>query len=540
MPATIHKLREDDAPRCHEVMIEEDGVTRSYSPATGELVGESALDGERELGEAMREARLAQPDWAARPVEERVRYMLRVRDYIVDHADELAELISRDNGKTRIDALAAEILPAVMAASFYADRAEEWLAPRRLPAGNILMANKVSTVHRVPYGVIAVFTPWNYPFAIPFSEVVMGLLAGNAVILKTAGETAMVGRALERVFAHAGLPRGIFHYLNLPVPMAGEAIFEAGIDKLFFTGSVRVGKLLMRNAAETLTPVSLELGGNDAMIVCADADVHRAAAGAVWAGFQNAGQSCAGVERIYVHRDVYDEFMEELRDRVESLRIGVDEDHEVDIGSLSTARQVRTVEAHIEDALARGATIFAQAEAPESGCFAPATVLVGVDHGMRVMREETFGPLVAVQQVDSVEEAIALANDSDLGLTGSIWTRDRYRGRQLARQIHAGVVTINDHLMTHGLAETPWGGFKNSGIGRTHGEIGFDEMTQPQCVVDDILPGVKKNMWWHPHGPEIYEGLRGVIDALYARRLGDRVRGVGKLLRLFPRTFRRE
>ena len=538
MSATIHNIRQgEDPPRCHEVMVEEEGVTRSYSPTTGELVGESKLDGEPELREAMREARMAQPDWAARPVAERAAAILKVRDYIARNADELAEVIARETGKTRTDALATEILPATMAASYYARHAKKLLRPKRLRPSTMLMANKVSTVHRVPFGVIAVFTPWNYPFAIPFSEVVMGLLAGNAVILKTAGETAMVGRALEQVFEQAGLPEGIFRFLNLPVPMAGEAIFEAGIDKLFFTGSVRVGKLLMRHASETLTPVSLELGGNDAMIVCEDADLERAAAGAVWGGFQNAGQSCAGVERIYVHRDVYDDFVEQIGRRVRKLRVGVDEERDVDVGSLTTPRQVKTFEEHVADAESRGATVFAQAEAPAQGCFAPPTVLVGVDHSMRVMREETFGPLIAIQRVDSIEEAIALANDSDLGLTGSVWTRDRWRGRQIARHIQAGVITINDHLMTHGLPETPWGGFKNSGIGRTHGEMGFEEMTQPKCVVEDRMPGVKRNMWWYPHTSEVQEGMRGVIDALYGDTLTERIGGVVRLLKMFPRTF---
>jgi succinate-semialdehyde dehydrogenase/glutarate-semialdehyde dehydrogenase len=543
MSATIHefdKKKQDTPPMQHDVMTEEDGVTRSYDPATGELVGESRQDGMRELEEAMRMARIAQADWAKRPVAERAKYILRVRDYIVANADRLAQIISRDNGKTRTDALATELLPATMAATYYATHAEAFLEPKRLAPGNPLMANKVSTIHRVPFGVIAVFSPWNYPFAIPFAEVVMGLLAGNAVMLKVASETAMVGRALEEVFVASGLPEGIFTFLNLPVPMAGEAIFEVGIDKLFFTGSVRVGKLLMRNASDTLTPVSLELGGNDAMLVCEDADLDRAAAGATWAGFQNAGQSCAGVERVYVHEKVYDAFVQKFSERVEALRIGVpNAEHSFDIGSMTTARQVKTVEAHIADALEKGAKIKAQAKAPEQGCFANATLLVDVDHSMQVMQEETFGPVVAVMKVKSMQEAIEFANDSDLGLTGSVWTRDHKKGHRLASQIKAGVITINDHLMSHGLAETPWGGFKNSGIGRTHGEIGFDEMTQPQVVVDDILPGVKKNMWWHPHGPEVYDGLKGVMNVLYGASVKDRLGGTAALLKLFPRTFKK-
>ena len=321
--------------------------------------------------------------------------------------------------------------------------------------------------------------------------------------------------------------------------LAGDALLEGGIDKLFFTGSVPVGKKLMAKAAETLTPVSLELGGNDAMLVCADADLDRAAAGACWAGFQNAGQSCGGVERVYVHRDVYDTFLEKLGERVRSLRVGPDLDFEVDMGAITTSSQLRTVQKHVEDALEKGATIFAKSSCPEDGegLFHPAMVLTDVNHEMLVMREETFGPVVGVMKVDSMDEAIRLANDSDLGLTGSVWSSDRKEAERIGRRILAGVIMINDHLMSHGLAETPWGGFKESGIGRTHGEIGFQEMTEPQCLVHDYMPAVRKNMWWHPHGRSVYDGVRGIIDLLYSHETGLKVTGASRLAKLFPRTF---
>ncbi len=295
----------------------------------------------------------------------------------------------------------------------------------------------------------------------------------------------------------------------------------------------------MAKAAETLTPVSLELGGNDPMLVCPDADLDRAAAGAAWGGFQNAGQSCGGVERIYVHRDVYDAFIEKLGERVRALRVGPDLDFEVDMGAITTQSQLRTVQKHVEEALEKGATVFARSTCPEGGegLFHPAMVLTDVTHEMLVMREETFGPLVGVMKVDSMDEAIRLANDSDLGLTGSVWSNDRKEAERLGRRIQAGAITINDHLMSHGLAETPWGGFKQSGIGRTHGEIGFSEMTEPQCIVRDYMPAVRKNMWWHPHGKSVYDGIRGIIDLLYANEAGARMSGISRFAKLFPRTF---
>jgi len=332
----------------------------------------------------------------------------------------------------------------------------------------------------------------------------------------------------------------VFTYLNLPGSVAGDALLESGVDKLFFTGSVPVGKYLMKKASETLTPVSLELGGNDPMIVCDDADLKRAAAGAVWAGLKNAGQSCGGVERIYVDRKVYFPFLALLKEAVEKLRVGYDTGHNMDIGAMTTRRQMDTVRSHIDDALRKGAIIFAQSKCPagDAGQFLPCTVLTEVNHAMLVMKDETFGPVLGVMPYDNMEEAVALANDSYLGLTGSVWSKDRKKAMRIGRRIQAGAITINDHLMSHGLPETPWGGFKQSAIGRSHGDIGFAEMTQPQVIVNDVLPFARKNMWWQPFSVNIYNGLKGLSEMLYSKNPFLRLRGAALLVRVFPRTFK--
>ena len=515
--------------------------TVCINPATGETLGRWPQTSPDEVQEMLCHARAAQPAWAELPLRQRAKAILRVRNYLVEHLDHLAETISRDNGKTRTDAVATELLPAAMAADYYARHAGRFLRRRRLRPGSWLLANKRSYIRHVPWGVVGIVSPWNYPLAIPFSEVVMALLAGNAVVLKVASETQMIGHALKQCFRDADLPDGVFSYINMPGRLAGDTLLAAGIDKLFFTGSVAVGKELMGKAAQTLTPVCLELGGNDAMLVCHDANLHRAVAGAVWAGLQNCGQSCGGVERIYVHRDVYQPFLDLLGEKVRALRVGVDTDYQVDLGTVTTRRQLDTIRQHVDEALAAGATLFAQSPYPENtqGLFYPATVLTDVDHSTRVMREETFGPVLAVMPVDDMQQAVRLANDSDLGLTGSVWSGSRRTARHLAEQVQAGVVTINDHLMSHGLPETPWGGFKQSGIGRTHGALGFAEMTQPQCIVDDLLGGTPRNLWWHPHGPNVYRGLAGLIDMLYARQFGRRLQGAARAMRLLPRVFRR-
>ncbi|MFH2007708.1 MAG: aldehyde dehydrogenase family protein [bacterium] len=517
----------------------DEDLSPSINPATGELLGFHAVQQAVDVRAAVERARSAQPAWAALPVETRADCVLRVRDYVVDNADELARVIAEDSGKTRTDAMLTEVLTSAAAATYYARNARGFLAERWVRPSTGLLAYKVSKIARVPFGVVGIISPWNYPFAIPFSEVVMALLAGNGVVLKTASQTQRVGHALAHAFTGAGLPSGIFSHVNLPGRIAGRAFLGAGIDKLFFTGSVGVGKGLMALAADTLTPVSLELGGNDAMLVCPDADLERAAAGAVWAGMQNAGQTCGGVERIYVHRAVYEPFLELLAERVKKLRVGPDADFDVDMGAMTTAEQSATVRAHVRDAIEGGARLYARSECPvaDEGTFLPAMVLTDVAQDMRVMQEETFGPVVAVMAVDSMNQAVALANDSSLGLTGSVWSRDRRRAEALARRIQAGAVTINDHLVSNGLPETPWGGVKESGIGRTHGELGFAEMTQPQVLVSDYLPGARGNLWWYPHGREVYNGLRGMLDLLYARGVGRKLKGLMDLTRLLPRMF---
>lgn len=516
--------------------------TISYNPATGKELGKSVLHTSEDLLAMIQRARSIQKVWEKYQLKQRIKMIMRMRDYIVKNADQIADTINLNNGKTRIEALATEIVPAAMAVSFYCKRAGKFLKEKNLKGGNIFLINKRSKIVRVPYGVVGIISPWNYPFAIPFSEVIMGLLAGNSIILKTASETQMVGLELKKAVEYAGLPEGVFNYINLPGRIAGDAFLDGGVDKLFFTGSVPVGKYLLEKSAVTLTPLCLELGGNDPMIVCADADIERAASGALWAGFQNCGQSCGGIERIYVDEKIYNKFLFTLKNKIEKLVVVNNDVYQTQFGCMTTTRQIDTVKKHIQDALNKGAKIFAQSNIPEnSGSnYLPATVLVDVNHDMLVMKDETFGPVVGVMKFGSIEEAIKLANDSYLGLTGSVWSANQNKAEKIARRIKAGVVTINDHLMSHGLAETPWGGFKQSGIGRTHGELGFSEMIQPQVIVKDLLSFTKKQLWWHPYNKSVYEGLKGLLNLLYHHKTGTRVSGAVKLIKILPRIFTKE
>lgn len=515
------------------------GITITRNPGTGEIISRTPELDAPAVREAIRRAREAQPAWGELPLKERRRYIAAVHRGLVQSMDAAAQIISSCVGKPTLEALATEVMPSVLGNRWYERHAAKELRPRRLGMGSPLFFNKRSTVHRIPYGLVGIISPWNYPFGIPMHEIAPALLAGNSVVFKTSPETLPVGNHIDELFRSAGLPAGVFQHLNVDGPLCGDLFLEpGGVDKLFFTGSVRVGKLLMAKAATTLKPLSLELGGKDAMIVCADADLERAANGAAWASFTNAGQTCAGVERLYVHRAVYAPFMVLLKQKVEALRLGMDED----VGALCTERQVATVRQHYAEALASGATLFAQAPRPAglNEHFIPPTVLTDVDHSMKVMREETFGPIVGVMPVADDEEALRLANDSHYGLTGSVWTRDLAKGAGLARRLQAGAVMVNDHLLSHGLTETPWGGPKESGVGRGHGAWAFEEVTQPRVVVTDWLKLARRNVFWYPYRPAIYGGLKGALTALYGTGIAARLSGAWKFLRILPRMFRRE
>ena len=517
-------------------------ITTTINPATGEIIGTTPENTVEELERAVALTKAAQHDWVRLGFPERARYLLAIRDYIVENADRISDVISKNNGKTKIDALSTEVLSASMAITYYAKHAEKILKRKRLSSGSILTMNKRSYVDRVPMGVIGIISPWNYPFAIPFHEVAMALIAGNGVVLKVASQSLEVGKIIKECVDAGGLPQNIFHFMNLPGKIAGDAFLDSGINKIFFTGSVAVGKYLVEKAAKKLIPLSLELGGNDAMIVCSDANLHRAAGGAVWAGLSNAGQTCAGVERIYVESEVYEEFLGILKTKVSELKQGVDIDSNVDIGSMTTEQQWRKVQDLLKDAMKKGAKAYPdirRIEKKGKGLFFPPVILENITDDMMVVNEEIFGPILAVRKVVNIEEAIGHANASKLGLTASVWTKNRRKGHEIASRLEVGSVMLNDHLMSHGLAETPWGGWKESGIGRTHGYIGLEEMTQPRCVIDDILPGVQKNMWWYPHNKIVYEGLKGTLEFLYSKQIGIKMSGGIKMVRVFLRTFQK-
>lgn len=510
--------------------ISSPGFTVAKNPCTGEEIGQVANTDMATVPEIFAQARQAQKIWADRSFAQRAKAVRRMRDYIVEHAEELSEVVARSNGKTLTDALGTEVLPCTLACDWYARHAEKVLKEKKIPIDSILFFNKKSVIQRKPLGVVGIISPWNYPLSIPFGEVIMGLMAGNAIILKVAAATPLVGQAISRIMDAGNLPKGLFQQIVGSGGAVSTAFLENGIDKIFFTGSVGVGQQLMEQAAKTLTPLSLELGGNDPMIVLDDADLERATNGAAWAGFQNAGQSCGGVERVYVHEAIYDQFVEMLAAKTRSLRHGQDTSHQVDIGALTTRGQLNTVEQHVEEALQKGAKIVAQSRpvGPQNGFFHPATLMVDTTDEMLLIRDETFGPVIPVMKFSHIDEAIEKANQSHLALTSSVWSKDIKRAKAIAEKLESGVTTINDHLYTHGLSEMPWGGWKHSGLGRTHGPEGLLEMTHAKAINWDILPA-KRNLWWYPFNENSYKGLLNAQRFAYPRSKREFVKSAASL-----------
>jgi acyl-CoA reductase-like NAD-dependent aldehyde dehydrogenase len=506
------------------------------SPAGGPAFARVGLLSADEAGGALDAARRAFPAWSALSFAERARHLERVRALLAEEADAVAALLTREQGKPAGEAHAAEIFPSLEALKHLAAHAEDVLRETEVESQTLLLAHKECRLLAVPYGVVLVITPWNYPFSIPLICAATALAAGNTVVLKPAPATTLAGLRVGDLFRRAGLPAGVLNVVATDDAVAGALVADARVAKIVFTGSVATGKRIMAAAAANLTPVVLELGGKDPAIVCADADLDQAADGIVWGAFMNAGQTCASVERVYVDASVADAFIEKVVERTRALRVGDPARAETDMGPLTLERQRAIVEEHVADAVARGAVVRTGGARPDGeGFFYPPTVLTGVDHGMRVMREETFGPVLPIMRVAGLDEAIRLANDSEYGLTASGWTRDAATARRLQAELQAGVVSVNDCLSSFGEPTAPWGGFKHSGVGRTHGLSGLREMVQVKYVSRDPARGPK--LWWYPYGEELRGLLARSAQALHARALWTRL--TSQLALLGSGRFRR-
>ncbi len=507
------------------------------NPATGEILFTGECASPPEVQRAVALARAAQPGWRDLGITRRIAVLKAFQRLLHERKSDVARLITRELGKPYGEALATEVLVVLDAARFYISKARDLLRDESLAHGNLAMKAKAGRLVREPYGVIGIISPWNYPLATPATETLAALAAGNTVVIKPSEYSSLVGRELGALLHEAGVPEPALQVV-IGNGATGAALVNSPIDKLIFTGSVATGKGIARAAAERLLPLVLELGGKDPMLVLDDADLDVASSGAVWGAFVNAGQACLSVERCYVQRKIYEPFVEACVRKTRLLRVGNGMDPDTDVGPMVNERQLRIVEAHVEDAKARGARVLAGgARLPELGpnFYAP-TVLTDVNHQMLIMREETFGPVLPVMPFDTEDEAVRLANDSEFGLAASVWTRDRSRGEAVARRVAAGTVLVNDVISCFGISEAPHGGVKSSGLGHTHGRFGLEEMVRIKYLDADRLPRRKKP-WWFSYGASFARQMEGFLDFQFGRG-ARRLNGALASLALFFRKGR--
>ena len=486
------------------------------NPATGETIAHVPDMGAAEVAELAARARRAQPGWEAIGFDGRAAVMTELRRWLMQNRDRVIQTIVDETGKAREDAQLSEVFIVAEGMKFWSKKGKKYLADERIRSNSIFTLGKRLYVRYRPYGLVGVIGPWNYPLSNSFGDAVPALLAGNSVLLKPSEVTPMTSLLMEEGMRAAGAPDDVFLVATGRGETGAAVVDEA--DTVMFTGSTRTGRKVMERAAQSLTPVSLELGGKDPMIILRDADLERAANSAVWNGFANGGQICVSVERVYVEEPVYDEFVGKVVEKTRALRQGrPGGPGEVDVGAVTFEPQAEIIDSHVRDAVEKGARVLVGGK-PGSGPgrFYEPTVLVDVDHSMKCMTDETFGPTLPIMKVRDAEEALELANDTRYGLNSSVWTKDIPRGEEIANRIEAGSTCVNDANTNYAATDLPFGGWKESGIGVRHGAPGIRKYTKMHSVLVTRF-GPKKEVHQFPYSKRTSKLLERLMVFMHGR-----------------------
>jgi acyl-CoA reductase-like NAD-dependent aldehyde dehydrogenase len=503
----------------------------SIDPASGKILAHLEKTAPAALTEILARARVAQSAWCAVAIEKRCAQLRVLRDSMMASRDALADAVVAESGKPRVEALFADLFVALDTAQYFSKQGARLLRPERVPHHSSAGKAKSGRLVYDPVGVIGIISSWNYPLAIPLSQIIPAIAAGNAVVCKTSDFTPQCGALIERLFADAGFPEDLVTVIQGGGEV-GQALIDAAPDKIMFTGSAATGRRVAEACAQKLIPSVLELGGKDAMIVLADANADVAASAAVWGSYTNCGQVCLSVERLFVEQSIEEKFLALCVEKTKKLRLGPGYDLATDVGPLIRPQHVQRMSDLVNDAVARGARVLCGGQPrPDLGAnfFGP-TVIAGVNSSMRLFQEETFGPILAVQSVKDAEEAVARANDSTFALAASVWTGDAKRGQAIAARLRSGAVMVNDAISYFGIAEAPHGGSGASGWGRTHGKAGLHEMVQAKYIEVDRLPGREKP-WWYRYGADLERAADAFLKFEFDGGLAAKLRNARSALK---------
>jgi acyl-CoA reductase-like NAD-dependent aldehyde dehydrogenase len=507
----------------------------SINPATGEVLAHFERTPVSLLPEIVSRARIVQSVWRKLSTRDRCAKLRVLREQMMASRNELADAVVRESGKPRVEALFADIFVALDSAEYWSRNAAIALRTRRVAHHSTAAKAKRGYLAYDPIGVVAIISSWNYPLAIPSSQIIPAVAAGNAVVCKTSDFTPQCGALIEKLFVDSGFPGSLVTVIQGSGEI-GQALIDASPDKVVFTGSAATGRRVAEACARKLIPSVLELGGKDAMIVLADADLEVASSAAVWGSYTNCGQVCLSVERLFVEQAAAERFTSLCVEKAKKLRVGPGSDPATDVGPLIRPHHVRRMIDLVDDAVSRGASVLCGGSArPDLGPnFFEPTVISGVDSSMKLFQEETFGPILAIKVVKDAKEAITHANDSPFALAASIWTKSKTRGMALAAELRAGAVMVNDAISYFGIAEAPHGGCGASGWGRTHGKAGLLEMVQMKYIDVDGLRRSEKP-WWYRYGSDLERAADAFLQFEFSRGISAKFRNARSAMKTFFR-----